>query len=166
MVRLVPLAGVLVLAVVLLAGCGGGANDPAKVEANLRHYLNGLPPEQTGFPIGLGRPQVKANSCRDRHVRVEKGDVRWSSTSFGVPHVGSEGALWGCVVKVGTYVARVNVLVVDRTRVVGEWEGVLLKGKCLADLKAKGAPASAYGICTVILPPIDLRKSQPEDERR
>jgi hypothetical protein len=154
-VRLVPLAGVLVLAVVLLAGCGGGGNDPAKVEANLRHYLNGLPPEQTGFPIGLGRPQVKANSCRDRHIRVEKGDVFWSSTSFGVPHVGSEGALWGCVVNVGMYVARVNVLVGDRTRVVREWEGVLLKGKCLADLKAKEAPASAYGICTVTLPPID-----------
>jgi hypothetical protein len=148
-------AATLALTAALVAGCGGGADDQAKVEANLRHYLNGLPPEQTGFPIGLGRPQVKANSCRDRHVRVEKGDVFWSSTSFGVPHVGSEGALWGCVVNVGTYVARVNVLVGDRTRVVREWEGVLLKGKCLADLKAKGAPASAYGICTVTLPPID-----------
>jgi hypothetical protein len=160
MVRLVPLAGVLVLAVVLLADCGGGGNDPAKVEANLQHYLNGLYPEQTGLPIGLGVPKVKANSCIDRHVRVEKGDVVWSSTSFGVPYVGSEGALWGCVVKVGTYVARVNVLVVDRTRVVGEWEGVLLKRKCVADLKAKRKPASAYGICAVIFPPIDLRKSQ------
>jgi hypothetical protein len=160
-VRLAPLARVQVLAVVLLASCGGGGNDPAKVEANLRHYLSGLPPEQTGFPIGLGPPRVKANSCRDRHLRVEKDDVRWSSTSFGVPRVGSEGALWGCVVKVGSYVARVNVLVVDRTSVVGEWEGVLLKGKCVADLQAKGKPASAYGICAVILPPIDLSKSQP-----
>ena len=148
------------LAVVLLAGCGGGGNDPAKVEANLRQYLNGLPPEQTGFPIGLGRPQVKANSCIDRRVRVEKGDVVWSSTSFGVPYVGSEGALWGCIVKVGTYVARVNVLVVDDSRVAGQWEGVLLKGKCVADLKAKGKPASAYGICAVSLPPIDPRNSQ------
>ena len=160
MVRLVPLAGVLALAAVPVAGCGSGGSDQAKVEANLQHYVSGLPPEQTGFPIGLGRPQVKANSCRDRHVRVEKGDVRWSPTSFGVPRVGSEGALWGCVVNVGTYVGRVNVLVVDRTRVVGEWEGVLLKRKCVADLKAKGTPASAYGICAVILPPIGLRKSQ------
>jgi hypothetical protein len=159
MVRLVPLAGVLALAAVLVAGCGGGGNHPAKVEANLQHYLNGLYPEQTGFPIGLGLPKVKANSCIDRHVRVEKGDVKWSSISFGVPMAG-EGALWGCVVKVGTYVARVNVLVVDGTRVVGEWEGELLKRKCIADLKAKRKPASAYGACAVILPPIDLRKSQ------
>jgi hypothetical protein len=55
----------------------------------------------------------------------------------------------------------VNVLVVDRTRVVGEWDGVLLKGKCLPDLKAKRTPVSAYGICAVIPPPNDLRKSQP-----
>jgi hypothetical protein len=159
-VRLVRLAGVVALAAVLLAGCGGGGNDPAKVEANLRQYLTGLPAEGTGFPMGLGPPKVKANSCRDRHVRVEKGDVMWSSTRPGVP-LGSGGALWGCGVKVGRYVTRVNVLVVDRTRVVGEWDGVLLKGKCLADLKAKRTPASAYGICAVIRPPNDLRKSQP-----
>jgi hypothetical protein len=50
----------------------------------------------------------------------------------------------------------VNVLVVDGSRVVGEWEGPLLKGKCLADLKAKRRPISEYGICAVILPPVDL----------
>lgn len=56
MVRLVRLAGVVALAVVLLAGCGGGGgNDPAKVEANLRQYLTGLPAEGAGFPWGWGR---------------------------------------------------------------------------------------------------------------
>jgi hypothetical protein len=158
-VRLVPLAGALALAAVLVAGCGGGGNDPAKVEANLQQYLTGLPPQGTGFPMGLGPPKVKANSCRDRHVRVEKGDVMWSSTRPGVP-LGSGGTLWGCVVKVGKYVARVNVLVADRSRVVGQWDGELLKGECLADLKTKRTPASAYGIC-VIPPPNDLRNSQP-----
>jgi hypothetical protein len=161
MVRLVPLAGLLALAALLVAGCGGGGSDQAKVEANLQHYVNGLRPELSGFPMGLGLPKVKANSCSDRHIEVEKRDVMWSSTRFGVP-VGIEGALWGCVVKLGTYVTRVNVVVVGRAKVVGEWEGMLFKRKCLADQKAKGTSASrAYPICAVILPPIHLRKPQP-----
>jgi hypothetical protein len=160
MVRLVPLAGVLALAAVLVAGCGRGGSDQAKVEANLQHYVSGLRPELSGFPMGLGPPKVKANSCSDRHIGVEKRDVLWSSTRFGVP-VGIEGALWGCVVRVGTYVTRVNVVVVDRAKVVGEWEGMLFKGKCLADLQAKRTPASAYTICALNPPPIHLRKPQP-----
>jgi hypothetical protein len=152
MVRLVPLAGVLGLAVVLLAGCGAGGNDQAKVEANLQDYVN-AGPDQTGFPIGLGLPKVKANSCRDRHVRLEKGDViQANSFPTGRVTLKRGGALWGCVVKIGTYVARVNVFVVDRTRVLGEWEGELFRGKCLADQKAKGTPESrAYVICIVTL---------------
>jgi hypothetical protein len=158
MVKLVPLAGVLAFAVVLVAGCGGGGIDPAKVEANLQDHVNGLLPEESGFPLGLGLPRVKANSCRDRQVRVEKGDVIWSpSFPTGFVPLRSGGALWGCVVKVGTYVARVNVIVVESAKVVGEWEGDLLRGKCLVDQKAKGTPESrAYAICTVILPPVDL----------
>ena len=158
MVRLVPLAGVLALAAVLVAGCGGGGSDQAKVEANLQHYVSGLRPELSGFPMGLGPPKVKANSCSDRHIGVETRDVLWSSTRFGVP-VGIEGALWGCVVRVGTYVTRVNVVVGDRAKVVGEWEGMLFKGKCLADLQAKRTPARAYAICALNPPPIHLRKA-------
>ena len=132
-------AATLALTLVLLAGCGGGGNDQAKVEADLQRYMLGMPPEQTGFPMGLGSPKVKAGSCRDRNVRVEKRDVMWSSTRFGVP-VGTGGALWGCVVKLGTYVTQVHVLVVDRTTVVREWQGELIRTKCMAGQKANGTP--------------------------
>lgn len=145
-----------------LAGCGSGGNDQAKVEADLQRYMLGMRPEQTGFPMGLGPPKVQANSCRDRNIRVEKRDVMWSSTSFGIP-VGSRGALWGCVVKLGAYVTRVHVLVADRTRVVREWQGQLIRTKCMGDQKAKGMPERrAFGICAVVDPPIGLRKSEPK----
>jgi hypothetical protein len=78
-VRLVPLAGVLVLAVGLLAGCGGG-NDRAKVEASLRQYISGFSPDQGPFPIGAGPPRVRNNSCTDRHVKVKKGQALISRT--------------------------------------------------------------------------------------
>ena len=42
-------AATLALTLVLLAGCGGGGNDQAKVEADLQRYMLGMPPEQTGF---------------------------------------------------------------------------------------------------------------------
>jgi hypothetical protein len=150
-------AATLALTLVLLAGCGGGGNDQAKVEADLQRHMLGMPPEQTGFPMGLGPPKVKAGSCRDRNVRVEKRDVMWSSTRFGVP-VGSAGALWGCVVKLGTYVTQVHVLVVARTRVVRVWQGELIRTRCMADertderaKRAKAMPdPRARGTCALV----------------
>lgn len=87
---------------------------------------------------------------QSRYRPLEESPVCAGLSRFDVASIGDELRL-----------SPVNVLVVDRTRVVGEWDGVLLKGKCLPDLKAKRTPVSAYGICAVIPPPNDLRKSQP-----
>jgi hypothetical protein len=123
--RLVPLVGVLALAAVVLAGCGGGGDDQAKVEAGLRHHLVSLVPEHNPFPMGAGTPRLKANSCKDRHIKVEKGHVIWSRTvSF---MIGRPVALWTCVVKFGTLATPVNVVVDDRTGVVHAVPGELLK---------------------------------------
>jgi hypothetical protein len=116
-VRLVPLGGVLALAAVLLAGCGGGRDDQAKVEADLHRYLVSLVPDRSPFPVGAGTPRVKDNSCKDRQVKVvENGHMIWSrSVSF---KVGMRVALWTCVVKLGTVAMPVNVVVNDRTKEV------------------------------------------------
>jgi hypothetical protein len=91
MARLVTVAGALALVAVLLAGCGGGGNDGAKVEAGLRDYLSTLDPEaclgsrlcgQGVFPVGAGVPQVKEHSCKKGHTghlrpaRFPKGQPR------------------------------------------------------------------------------------------
>jgi hypothetical protein len=75
--------------------------------------------------MGAGTPRVKDNSCKDRHIKVEKGHVMWSRTvSF---MVGMRVALWTCVVKFGTVATPVNVVVDDRTEVVHAVPGELLK---------------------------------------
>lgn len=61
-VRLVPVAASVTLTVVLLAGCGGGRDDRAKVEANLQRFL-ATPEHSPGFPLGAGPPRVKDHSC-------------------------------------------------------------------------------------------------------
>lgn len=62
MVRLVLVAASVALTVVLSAGCGGGGDDPAKVEANLQRFL-ATPENSPGLPVGGGPPRVKDNSC-------------------------------------------------------------------------------------------------------
>ena len=62
MVRLVLVAAIVALTVVLLAGCGGGADDRAKVEANLQRFL-ATPEHAPGFPVGGGPPRVKDHAC-------------------------------------------------------------------------------------------------------
>jgi hypothetical protein len=62
MVRLVLVAASVTLTVVLFAGCGGGGDDRAKVEANLQRFL-ATPEHAPGFPVGGGPPQVKDHSC-------------------------------------------------------------------------------------------------------
>jgi hypothetical protein len=61
MVRLVLVAASVTLAVVLLAGCGGGGDDRAKVEANLQRFL-ATPEHSPGLPVGRP-PRVKDHSC-------------------------------------------------------------------------------------------------------
>jgi hypothetical protein len=126
MVRLVMVRATLALAAVLLAGCGGGGgNDQAKVEANLRHYLVSLVPDHNPFPIGAGVPEVEDNGCKDRHVKIERGHVMSSrNVSF---KIGKDVALWTCVVRFGTLATPVNVAVDDSTEVVAVVPGGLLR---------------------------------------
>ena len=114
-VRRVTVAATLALATVL-AGCGGGGDDHGKVEAGLHRYLVGLVPDRSPFPVGVGTPRVKDNSCKDRHVKAEEGHMIWSrSKSF---KKGMRVALWICVVKLGTVAMPVNVVVNDRSEEV------------------------------------------------
>jgi hypothetical protein len=136
MVRLVLVAASVTLTVVLLAGCGGGGDDGAKVEANVQHYLVALPPDGNPFPIGAGTPRVKHNSCRDRHVKVEKGHLMVSrSVTF---KVGIDVALWKCVVKLGTLAMPVNVVVADGSKV-----GQVVPGALLREEEPKASHPSA-----------------------
>jgi hypothetical protein len=96
MARLLTVAG-LALTAVLLAGCGGGGgDDQAKVEASLRHFISGMPPEGGAFPIGAGPPRVRDNGCKDRHVTTKSGQVyEFHSATVYLP---AGLALWSCVV--------------------------------------------------------------------
>jgi hypothetical protein len=124
-VRRVTVAATLALTAVLLAGCGGGGDDQGKVEAGLHRYLVSLVPDRNPFPVGVGTPRVKDNSCKDRHVKAEKWHMIWSrSVSF---KMGVRVALWTCVVKLGTLAMPVNVVVDDRGEVVMAVPGGLLK---------------------------------------
>jgi hypothetical protein len=114
MARFVTVAGVLALAAVLLAGCGGGGDDHAKVEASLQHYLDSLVAEEGAFPIGAGAPRVKDNSCKERH-----GTERFVFATLTRTIKSREGLpLWACVVKFGTYPMPVVAAVDDGTEVV------------------------------------------------
>jgi hypothetical protein len=100
----------LAVTVVLLAGCGGGGDDQAKVEASLQRYLVSLVPADGPFPIGAGPARVKDDACKDRHMEDGKGY-----------------ALWACVVKFGAYPMPVVVAVDDDTEVVTALPGNLFK---------------------------------------
>jgi len=93
-VGLVLLPAALVLTAMVLTACGGGgADDGAKVEASLQHYLSTLDPEQSlgpqtrpavgVFPIGAGPPRVRENSCKKDLIhtgaaRLPEGLSGWS----------------------------------------------------------------------------------------
>jgi hypothetical protein len=93
-VGLVFLPTALALTAMVLTACGGGgADDGAKVEASLQHYLSTLDPEQSlgpqtrpavgVFPIGAGPPRVRENSCKKDLIhtgaaRLPEGLSGWS----------------------------------------------------------------------------------------
>jgi hypothetical protein len=93
-VGLVLLPAALALSAMVLTACGGGgADDGAKVEASLQHYLSTLDPEQSlgpqtrpavgVFPIGAGPPRVRENSCKKIYTGSE-GLSGWScAVTFG-----------------------------------------------------------------------------------
>ena len=96
-VGLVLLLAALMLTPIGLTACGGRrADDRAKVEAGLRHYLTTLNPqaclgsgfcEQGAFPVGAGVPQVRENSCK----RIHAGPLRPTRNPKGA-------SAWSCVI--------------------------------------------------------------------
>jgi hypothetical protein len=114
-------AAIVALTVVPFAGCGGGGDDHAQVEANLQHYLIGLARGEARFPIGAGSPRVKDNGC----FKLEKGSVWPNPLDQPLP---PRLALWNCVVKFGTIATPVTVAVDDSTEVVAATPGAMLSG--------------------------------------
>ena len=122
MARLVTVTGGLALVAVLLAGCGGGGDDQARVEASLRRYFSTLNPEDSGFPTGGGPPRVKDNGC----VKLEPAPLTLPFDKVRVKgHVrlftprGRRVSFWHCAVIFGTYRPMRVAVVVDGTKVVG-----------------------------------------------
>jgi hypothetical protein len=105
-------AGMLALTAVLLAGCGGGGDDQAKVEASLEHYLVRLGPQDAGLPIGAGTPRVKDKGC----FKLE--GAAW-------PGYGPRprGALWQCVIEFETFAMPVTLAVDESNEVVAAVPG-------------------------------------------
>jgi hypothetical protein len=116
-VGLVLLPAALALTAMVLTACGGGADDGAKVEASLQHYLSTLDPEQSVgqtrsavgvFPIGAGPPRVRENSCKKIHT----GKLRPARTGKVRPARLPEGLSgWSCVVRFGKTALPVAVAV-------------------------------------------------------
>jgi hypothetical protein len=107
----------LALTGVLLAGCGSG-EDRAQVEDSLRNYLGAMNPEHSSFPLGAGVPRVRRNSCKDRHVNVQKGRVLSDMAGFYRAKFPEAVALWSCVVTFGNLVQPTTVAVMGNTKVV------------------------------------------------
>jgi hypothetical protein len=116
MARLLTVIGGLAFVAVLFAGCGGGGDDRATVEANLRHYISTLGPEGSALPVGAGPPRVRDNACQDRHVKTKRGQEVVSRTAgriFPTPV-----ALWSCVVRFRSLAVPVLVAVNESNEVV------------------------------------------------
>jgi hypothetical protein len=108
----------LALTRVLLAGCGS-SDDRAKVEDSLRDYLGAIDPAHSSFPVGAGVPRVRHMSCKDGHVKVQKGQVLSDMAGVWRARFPEEVALWSCVVTVGSLAARpTTVAVTGSTKVV------------------------------------------------
>ena len=139
-------AGMLALTTVLLAGCGGGSDDQAKVEASLQHYLLSSLPQDAGFPIGAGTPRVKDNGCFKREGAAWPEGAVWPG--FDDPR--APDALWQCVVTFGTYAMPVTVAVDDNTEVVGAAPGLVLRKVLLEDQVSPACMESWYVRATLL----------------
>ena len=107
----------LALTGALLAGCGSGDDRP-KVEDSLRDYLGAMNPEQSSFPVGAGVPRVRHMSCKDGHVKVQKGKLLSDMAGLWRARFPEEVALWSCVVTVGSLARPTTVAVTGSTKVV------------------------------------------------
>jgi hypothetical protein len=138
MVRLVMVAAGVALTAVLFAGCGGGGDERAKVEANLQRFL-ATPEHAPSFPAG-GPPRVKDNSCfklEGSHAvlpLIAAKDVRpgmmvvlwrgmkvvaWPGSRSSAPVISS--SYWNCLVKIGA-----NVVIPVIVAVADESNDVLM----------------------------------------
>ena len=107
----------LALTGVLLTGCRSG-DDRAQVEDSLRDYLGTMNSEQTSFPVGAGVLRVRGMSCKDGHVKVQKGQVLSDMAGVWKARFPEEVALWSCVVTVGSLARPTTVAVTGSTKVV------------------------------------------------
>ena len=89
----------LALTALLLSACGGG-DDPAKIAAELQHYLDTSRPLPGGFPVGAGPPHVKKKGCK----KIPTGQARPSRRPL---------ASWSCVVTFAHVPFRVLVALKD-----------------------------------------------------
>jgi hypothetical protein len=117
------LSAALALAAMLLTACGGGgADDGAKVEASLQHYLRTPYPQQSlgqtssallpAFPVGAGPPRVRENSCKKRRT-VHTDTVRFPKGQPRPPRLPERLTGWSCVVMFGRTAMPVAVALKD-----------------------------------------------------
>jgi hypothetical protein len=112
-------AAAIVLTAMLVAGCDGGSDPRANVEAALQHYFSTFIPEDSIFPIGAGPPRVKGNGCKDLHRKfrplLRPGSIMMSK---GEQKDEQTVALWQCFVRFENFTLTVQVAVNDRNEVV------------------------------------------------
>jgi hypothetical protein len=112
-------AAAIALTAMLVAGCGGGSDPRANVEAGLQHYFSTFNPEDSIFPTGAGHPRVKGNGCKDLHrkfrlllrpgsIMMSKGEQKGQQTV----------ALWQCLVRFENFTLTLQVAVNDSNEVV------------------------------------------------
>jgi hypothetical protein len=117
--------GALALAALLLAGCGS-AHTSAKVEAGLRQYISGLPPQEGAFPIDAGPPRVMHNGCKDRRVTTKSGTVYHFHSAAAYLPAGL--ALWSCVVTFRHGLTLPVAVAVTDSKVVAVFPGASANG--------------------------------------
>jgi hypothetical protein len=100
-----------------LAGCGGGGDDRATVEAGLQHYFSTFNPEDSIFPTGAGPPRVKDKGCKDLHQKAPLLPFGSIKLPPGSPEF-KKGELWQCSVRFKNFTLPVAVAVNDRSEVV------------------------------------------------
>jgi hypothetical protein len=129
-------AATLALTGVLLAGCGGGGDDQARVETGLQNYLGNLYPEDSDFPTGAGPPRVKAKGCFKLEPPSLKRRVKGPARARVFVPKGV--TFWRCAVIFGTYRPMRVAVVYDGTKVTGATPAPVGSGR------VHQAPARTY----------------------